>query len=345
MSELKHGSWKLSDLETVEKNGSKVFSFFSCAGGSTMGYKLAGYDVIGCCEIDKKMMAIYKANHSPKHAYEMDIRDFNKIPDSELPKELFDLDILDGSPPCSSFSMSGARERKWGKKNKFREGQVEQVLDDLFFNFIDTAEKLNPKIIVTENVKGLITGKAKGYVKQILRRFKDAGYETQFFLLNAAAMGVPQSRPRVFFISNRMDYPKIKMEFNERQISVMEAFKGITTKGRDTSHSPNYKYWKMCKPGDSFAKYHPRQMLFNWSVIPKDKPIPTLTSNCHAMCHYETMRLLSTDELLALQTFPADFNLLEANEQSIRHVCGMSVPPFMMQRIVDQIHKQWLLKS
>jgi DNA (cytosine-5)-methyltransferase 1 len=51
-------------------------------------------------------------------------------------KELFDIDILDGSPPCSSFSMSGSREKAWGKNKKFREGQANQVLDDLFFHFI-----------------------------------------------------------------------------------------------------------------------------------------------------------------------------------------------------------------
>jgi DNA (cytosine-5)-methyltransferase 1 len=47
------------------------------------------------------------------------------------------LDILDGSPPCSSFSMAGNREKDWGKEKKFREGQAEQVLDNLFFDFID----------------------------------------------------------------------------------------------------------------------------------------------------------------------------------------------------------------
>ena len=129
--------WTFADYP-LEKNGLKVFSCFACGGGSTMGYKLAGCEVLGCCEIDPKMNEVYVANHHPKHNFLMDIRDFNKIPNKELPEELFHLDILDGSPPCTTFSMAGQREDSWGKKKKFREGQAEQTLDDLSFIFIET---------------------------------------------------------------------------------------------------------------------------------------------------------------------------------------------------------------
>ena len=115
--------WTMANDYPKEKNGLKVFSCFACGGGSTMGYKLAGCDVIGCCEIDPKMNEVYVKNHNPKHNFLMDIRKFNEIPNEELPEELFDLDILDGSPPCTTFSMAGDREDSWGKKKKFREGK------------------------------------------------------------------------------------------------------------------------------------------------------------------------------------------------------------------------------
>src|SRR6187551_1489004 len=117
--------WNLSDLEKVPKKNIKVFSTFSCGGGSSMGYKMCGYDVIGCLEIDPKINAIYKKNLNPKFNFCEDIRDFNKRKD--LPKELFELDILDGSPPCSSFSMAGRREKDWNKKKVFAEGQKLQT--------------------------------------------------------------------------------------------------------------------------------------------------------------------------------------------------------------------------
>ena len=213
MIKLKTGPWNLTDLKDVPKNGKTVFSCFHCGGGSTMGYKLAGFDVLGGVEIDPDMMAIYRTNHHPKHSFLMGVEQFNKLPREKIPDELFKLDILDGSPPCSSFSMAGSREKAWGEKKRFREGQAEQILDDLFFHFIETARILQPKIVIAENVKGLVIGKAKGYVKQIFQMFNLAGYETQLFLLNAAAMGVPQRRERTFFIARRKGLYQSKVEF------------------------------------------------------------------------------------------------------------------------------------
>lgn len=92
-----------------------------------MGYKLAGFDVIGCNEIDHRMMFTYCKNHNPRFPFLEPIQTFKDKQD--LPPELFNLDILDGSPPCSTFSMAGSREEAWGKMKKFREGQAEQVLD------------------------------------------------------------------------------------------------------------------------------------------------------------------------------------------------------------------------
>ena len=68
--------WILSDLESRPKHGHTVFSCLSCGGGSSMGYKLAGFDVVGNCEIDPDMMKVYKKNNHPKHSFLMDIRDF-----------------------------------------------------------------------------------------------------------------------------------------------------------------------------------------------------------------------------------------------------------------------------
>ena len=189
------GLWTLKDAY-MPKDAGKVFSCFACTGGSTMGYKLAGFDVIGMNEIDPRIAAIYKLNHKPKYSFICSIRD---MIDAELPEALYNLDILDGSPPCSSFSTSGNREKDWNKVKQFAEGQALQRLDDLFFEYIALAKKIQPKIVVAENVKGLISGKARGYVKEILTSFNDANYDVQIFLLNACNMGVPQYRNRVFF--------------------------------------------------------------------------------------------------------------------------------------------------
>ena len=105
MKKLKYDWQKANDYP--KPNGLKVFGTFVCGGGSTMGYKLAGFEHLGGVEIDKRMATIYRTNHNPKYFYLEDIRDFNKRTD--LPSELYNLDILDGSPPCSTFSMSGVK--------------------------------------------------------------------------------------------------------------------------------------------------------------------------------------------------------------------------------------------
>ena len=69
--------WTMAEDYPKEKNGLKVFSCFACGGGSTMGYKLAGCEVIGCCEIDPKMNKVYVENHHPKYNFLMDIRKLN----------------------------------------------------------------------------------------------------------------------------------------------------------------------------------------------------------------------------------------------------------------------------
>ena len=116
--------------------------------------------------------------------------------------------------------MAGSREDAWNVEKSFREGQAKQRLDDLFFYFIDVARKLRPKVVVAENVKGLITGNAKGWVNRIVKAFDDAGYVVQIFLFNASRMGVPQKRERVFFIAHKkdLDYPKLKMDFGSKPI-------------------------------------------------------------------------------------------------------------------------------
>ena len=191
----------------------KVFWTFVGGGGSTMGYKLAGFQHLGGVEIDGRMEKIYQANHSPEYFYHEDIRDFNLR--SDLPKELYNLDILDGSPPCSTFSMSWKREEYRGKEKVFKEWQKKQILDELVFVFCDTVEKLKPKVVIMENVPGLVAGRAKKYAIEVYDRLSLLWYQVQVFRLNSATMGVPQARERIFFIARKknLELPNLQLDF------------------------------------------------------------------------------------------------------------------------------------
>lgn len=339
MSSLLTGKWLLSDIKTVPPNGLNVFSCFHCGGGSSMGYKLAGCTVLGGVEIDPKIMELYRVNHHPKHSYLMAVGEFNKIPVDTLPEELKNLDILDGSPPCSSFSMAGSREKKWGSEHAFREGQAVQRLDDLFFDFIQTANNLQPKVVVAENVKGLVIGNAKGYVKEIFKAFSAAGYDCQLFLLNASKMGVPQRRERTFFLARRKDLnlPPIKLNFNEPVVTLREALKGAPSYKAKPLSPKALEHWKNTRPGESFSKAA-KGSWFTWNRLSWGKPAPTVVSGSPP-CHPDQPRWLSKSETIRVQSFPDDYNF---NNIDANYVCGMSVPPFMTQRVANQIAKQWL---
>jgi len=272
--------WTLKDAIFTKDKG-KVFSCFACGGGSTMGYKLAGFDVLGCNEIDPKMADCYKENHKPKFAFIEPIQTFKLRED--LPEELYNLDILDGSPPCSSFSMAGNREKDWGKEKKFREGQQEQILDTLFFDFIDLAKKLQPKVVVAENVKGLLQGSAKKYLSKIGNAFEEAGYDLGYKLLDASKMGVPQKRERVFFYAIRKDLsekiekvdlfgnePTLDLGFNEESILFREIKRNEERKPIQAAIKAAYGYCIKNKAADFaqyFEKIEGKRKYFNTRLI------------------------------------------------------------------------------
>jgi DNA (cytosine-5)-methyltransferase 1 len=346
-------NWTLEDA-TFTKDKGKVFSCFACGGGSTMGYKLAGFDVIGCNEIDSKMMEAYRTNHNPKYSFLEPIQDFKDRDD--LPSELYDLDILDGSPPCSSFSMAGNREKDWGKKKKFTEGQTDQVLDTLFFDFIDLAKKLKPKVVVAENVKGILLGNAKEYVRKIYKGFEDAGYYCQHFLLDSSTMGVPQRRERVFFICLREDLaspflyqkdmftslPKLELTFNEKPITFGDI---IDMQGRPLSENMKI-VWEHREEGDKgmisgSERYNGKSMYFSQSYLYKDKTPTTLTSHEDSLVLFDTPKYTSKDEACKIGSYPLDYDFCGKKPH---YLIGMSVPPLMVARISNEIYNQWLNK-
>lgn len=339
--------WRIADgypAKGVQHHKSKVFSMFACGGGSTMGYKLAGYDVIGVNEIDPVMMQVYTQNHHPKHPFLEDIRTFNQRKD--IPSPMYKLDVLDGSPPCSSFSMAGSREKDWGKKKKFREGQAEQTLDDLFFDFINTARLLHPKVVIAENVSGMLKGNARGYVVKIVETFNAIGYDVQVFNLNAASMGVPQRRQRVFFLCRRQDLklPPIKLQFNEKPIKfgAVRTPKGTTKQLSKLSiellqqRLPTDKHI-----GDINMRLFGKVSRFNAPIIRDMEVCPTIVSS-EVMYRSKDGMVLSDEDLIHCGSFPEDFDFTGSTP---KYVIGMSVPPVMMANVAHEVYKQWLLPT
>lgn len=341
--------WTMAEDYPKEKNGLKVFSCFACGGGSTMGYKLAGCEVIGCCEIDPKMNEVYKKNHNPKHNFLMDIRKFNEIPNEELPEELFNLDILDGSPPCTTFSMAGEREDSWGKKKKFREGQAEQTLDDLSFVFIETVAKLKPKCVIMENVEGLIKGEAWSYVQKIYKQLHDAGYQVKHWLCKGENMGVPQKRHRVFFVAIRndldFDIERLDMSFNYKPVLFGEAKEGTGYNIKGRLHNlllsalPDEK-----DMGEVTTRIEGKRSCFNQKIIHDSDIMSTIPAGHNCLWRFTEKTQISKQDIINCSTFPRDYDFVTNSFANVSYICGMSVPPIMIKRIVTRLIESGVFK-
>ena len=312
-----------------------------------MGYKLAGCEIAAANDIDPEMAWHYKHNLSPPLYYLCPIRD---LLTKELPPHLFGLDILDGSPPCSTFSMAGSREKSWGKDKHFREGQTKQVLSDLFFDYLDLVERLRPRVAIAENVKGMILGNAKGYTKLVMQRFRTIGYRPQLFLINAADCGVPQKRERVFFCALRSDIekPLLKLAPKHRWISAGEACQDLqeltAAEVEETKPTPcDLKWWHLTLPGERYEQATIRAglkpKLFNHNKQAEDSPSKSLTS-VDMMMRWDKCRGFTFREWKRLGSFPDDYHA--KTDKIGKYMIGMSVPPRMTEQVARAVIDQWL---
>ena len=209
----------------------KVISTFAGGGGSSTGYRLAGGKVLCINEFVEEAQRTYAENYPETIILPGDIK--------ELTGQDFldatgvgvgELDILDGSPPCSAFSVAGKLSHNvneeervdlfgnvtiekvpgkhsdgWGQTKKYSDGKMVKNIEDLFFEFLRVANDIKPKVIVAENVKGLTVGEAKEYFNKILKKFENIGYDVCAQVLNSRDYGVSQTRTRVIFIAVRED--------------------------------------------------------------------------------------------------------------------------------------------
>ena len=213
------------------------------------------------------------------------------------------------------------------------------------FKFCDTVEKLMPKVVVMENVPGLVAGRAKKYAIEVYDRLSLLLYQVQVFMINSATMGVPQARERIFFIARRKDLelPDLVLNFDESPV-----YFGEIVDRNSTSHShlrpsivERRPYVEFGDQNLKFADAKYRNLntynaFFSTYILYDNIVAPTLTSSGTAV-YYNEVRNLNDTEYIRMSSFPKDFDFCGI---SVRYVCGMSVPPLMTARIAFEIRKQ-----
>jgi DNA (cytosine-5)-methyltransferase 1 len=194
----------MAEVAALPWNGFTVVSLFSGCGGSCLGFKMAGYKILWANEFIPAAQETYRLNSPETVLCTDDVRTVQPKQILEvIGKQRGEVDVLEGSPPCASFSTAGKREKNWGKVKQYSD--TRQRVDDLFFEYARLLDGLQPKVFVAENVSGLVKGTAKGYFKEILTALKACGYQVQAKLLDAQWLGVPQMRQRIIFVGVRND--------------------------------------------------------------------------------------------------------------------------------------------
>lgn len=336
----------MEEIATLPWNGYKAISTFSGCGGSSLGYKMAGFKVLWANEFIPAAQEVYGLNH-PQTI--LDTRDIRQV----QPHEILDaigmqpgeLDLFDGSPPCAAFSTAGKREAGWGKVKQYSD--TKQRVDDLFFEYIRLLDGLQPKVFIAENVSGLVKGTAKGYFLEILKAMKVCGYNVKAQVLDAQWLGVPQMRQRVIFQGVRQDlnldpvYPR-PLDY---QYSVRDALYGLDAKVEAASSISRFAIGEEAKnisEGGKSDKYLSLQRAHRW------KPSPTITQTLGlgtgpngeksgaTVIHPTDMRRFSIAELKRICSFPDDFILTGTYAQQWERL-GRAVPPVMMSYIARTV--------
>lgn len=195
----------MADIAALPANGFNVVSTFSGCGGSSLGYRMAGFRVLWASEFIPAARTTYAANAAPYTV--LDGRDIRTVRGDDVLRTIGlgvgDIDLLDGSPPFSSYSTAGAGARGWGKAKNY--SGVQQRTDDLWPEFIRLVGELRPRTFVAENVSGMVRGVAKGVFIETLAALKGCGYRVTARVLDASWLGVPQQRKRLIFVGVRGD--------------------------------------------------------------------------------------------------------------------------------------------
>ena len=335
----------------------KVVSLFSGTGGSSLGYKLAGLDVVLSNEFIPAACDSYKANFPSTILIEGDIRQVTaKDILDKTGLKVGELDVLDGSPPCQAFSMMGKREKKWGIESKYSD--TVQRTDDLFFEFSRLLNDLQPKVFVAENVAGLVMGNAKKVFSEVYRTLEACGYNVSARVLNAKYFGVAQNRPRLIFIGVRKDLNVMPSHPSPqtaptpiKDVLKIHAVHNTPEQIEEAKYPEHYSVMpliRQMKPGESGSKYHPNQSYYGLKRLHWDFPASTILQgdakhiSCSAL-HPDEDRKLTIPELKRVGSFPDNFILTGTYEQQWERI-GRAVPPLMMKAIALHVRYNILNK-
>lgn len=320
----------------MKKKKPTVVSLFCGIGGSSLGYKMAGYRELMGVDWDRLALAVFQRNFPEVPAYRANLF-------TCTPKELMaaagirakgQLDVLDGSPPCQGFSQIRGSKRDGDKRNTLVQRYAEMVL------------ALRPKVAIMENVPGMATRRMLPLLDDLVITLQRGGYKVRWDVLSAADYGVPQDRRRVILIAHRADlgtepaFPKPRGEriSVEKALAEVEDANGIPLDGLPIPGEAR-RLLKLMRQGEVLEDVVNREYGypyygFNDRRLVAEKPAFTLAATTRIgqggyMIHPTEDRLLSVEELKVLCGFPREFQLAGTYEDRVKGLGNAVMPPMM----------------
>ena len=301
-----------------------VISLFAGAGGSSLGYSMAGYRELLAVEWEANAVETFKLNFPGVPVYHGDIAKL-RVQDvlTRTGLQPGELDVLDGSPPCQGFSTAGKRDMGDERNQLFRE-------------YVRLLRGLRPKAFVMENVSGMVKGKMKLIFVEILKELKASGYKVSARLMNAMYFGVPQSRQRMIFVGVHDD---VKREPSHpsamfKSFDLRACLEGlINDEQQAPALYPNQvKHYAETRRGSSHHKRFSLNRL-DWKAVP---PTVLKPSGSGGHMHPDEPRLMSTSELRRIASFPDGFKFAGDWNATVNRI-GNSVPPLFMRAIAKHV--------
>ncbi len=318
----------------------KLLSVFTGAGGLDLGFEAAGFETIGCVELDPVARSTLEMNRPrwprlPPH-------DVCELGVSATPETLRvapgTLDLLIGGPPCQPFSKAG----QWAQNG--RRGLQDQRADALS-GVVELARRLSPRIILLENVPGFVTGKSSAMpwlAGQLGKPNKNGwSYALTWRVLDAADFGVPQHRKRAIVILTRNDLappewpqpvtaeqpPTCWDALHDAPVDELPSPRGFYS-GLLSSipEGRNYQWHTAKGGGKPLFGYRTRYWSFLLKLA-KDRPSWTVSAQpgpSTGPFHWDN-RPLSVPELKRLQTFPDTWRF-SGNPKEQRRQIGNATP-------------------
>lgn len=324
---------------------------FAGAGGLALGLEKAGFNHLGLVEFDKAASATLSSN---RPQWKVICDDVKNVASKDLEEEFhikkFELDLLSGGAPCQSFSYAGKRLG------------LNDIRGTMFYHYATFLHKLQPKMFLFENVKGLLTHDNGQTFRTILDIFEDEGYVSHYKVLNAWDYNVPQKRERLITIGVRKDLAdNLKFVFPEasKEKPLLRDIKlDVNPETSECARYSKYKesifslvppggYWKDID--EDVAKEYMKTCWFmeggRTGILRRlslDEPSLTVLTNPGMKqtdrCHPLEVRPFSYRENARIQTFPDDWEFCGRLTDKYKQV-GNAVPVNLAEAVGKELFR------